>query len=74
MNPMAIMQIKPLLEQFQQRHPKFIQFFNYVSQQIGEDSLIEISVTSADDKKIVTNIRLSREDLELIEKLKSFIK
>ena len=74
MNPMAIMQIKPLLEQFQQRHPKFIQFFNYASQQIGEDSLIEISVTSADDKKIVTNIRLSREDLELIEKLKSFIK
>ncbi|MDE7094506.1 MAG: hypothetical protein K2O52_06315 [Oscillospiraceae bacterium] len=74
MNPMAIMQIKPLLEKFQQRHPKFIQFFNYAGQQIGEDSLIEISVTSPDDKKVVTNIRLSQEDLELIEKLKSLIK
>ena len=71
MNPMKLMKIKPLLEQFQQRHPKFIQFFQYAGQQVTEDTLIEISVTSADGKKTVTNLKLSQEDLALISELKS---
>ncbi len=74
MNPMALMHIKPMLEKFQERHPKFIQFFSYAGQNVEEDSLIEISVTSSDGRKAVTNIRLSAEDLELAQKLKELLK
>ncbi len=74
MNPLALMQIKPLLEGFQERHPKFLQFFHYAGQNVEEDSLIEISVTSADGQKAITNIRLTQEDLELAEKLRELIK
>lgn len=74
MNPMALMHIKPLLEKFQARHPKFIQFFSYAGQNLGEGSLIEISVTSADGRKAVTNIRVTQEDIELMSKMKGLIK
>ncbi|MBE6875643.1 MAG: hypothetical protein E7496_02800 [Ruminococcus sp.] len=74
MNPMALMHIKPMLEKFQERHPKFIQFFGYAGQNVTEGSLIEISVTSPDGRKAITNIRLSEEDLELADKLKELVK
>ncbi len=74
MNPLALMHIKPLLEGFQERHPKFIQFFSYAGQNVDEGSLIEISVTSADGHKAVTNIRIAQEDLELMDKLKALMK
>ncbi len=74
MNPIALMHIKPMMEKFQERHPKFIQFFGYAGQNIEEDSLIEISVTSADGRKAVTNIKLSQEDLEFAKKLKELLK
>lgn len=67
---MKLMKLKPRLEEFQQRHPKFLQFFQYVGQQVTEDSLIEISVTSADGRKTVTNLKLTQEDLALISDLK----
>ena len=73
MNPMALMKIKPLLEQFQERHPKFLQFFGYAGQSLNEDSLLEISITSADGKKTVTNMRVTQEDLELLEKMKEIM-
>jgi hypothetical protein len=74
MNPLVLMRIKPLLEGFQERHPKFIQFFGYAGQNVDEGSLIEISVTSADGRKAITNIRIAQEDLELMEKLKELMK
>ena len=74
MNPLALMHIKPLLEGFQERHPKFIQFFGYAGQNLDEGSLLEISVTSADGRKAVTNIRIAPEELELMDKLKELMK
>ena len=74
MNPIALMHIKPMLEKFQERHPKFIQFFGYAGQNITEGSLIEISIISPDGRKAVTNIRISQEDLELADKMKELMK
>ena len=73
MNPMAFLHIKPLFEQFSQRHPKFVQFFGYASQTLGEGSLLEIAVVDPNGHKAVTNIRVAPEDLELIEQLKSLM-
>lgn len=71
MNPMAFMQMKGLLERFKSNHPKVPMFFKAAAQSIGEGSIIEISVTSPEGKKINTNMRVTAEDLELIEQLKN---
>lgn len=73
MNPMALMHIKPLFEKFRERHPKFVQFFGYAAQNLGEGSKLEISITS-ENSTAKTNIIVAPEDLELIEQLKALIK
>ena len=73
MNPMAFLQFKPMLEQFRERHPKFVSFFSFAGQHIKEGSLLEISVTDPDGKKIVTNIRVSPEDIALFQTFGSML-
>lgn len=71
LNPMAFLKIKPLFEQFRERHPKFVEFLGFAPQHLGEDSILEIIITRADGYTAKTNIRVSAEDLELVEQLKS---
>lgn len=71
MNPMAMMKIKGLLDRFRSNHPKVPMFFSAVSQSIGEGSIIEISITNADGKKLCTNMKVTADDLELFEQLKN---
>ncbi len=72
MNPMALLQIKPMIERFNERHPKFIQFFGYASQNLTEGSILELSITDPNGRKAVTNIRVTPEDIELIQQLGQF--
>lgn len=74
MNPMAMMHLKPMLEQFSQRHPKFIQFFGAAAPYMSEGSKLEIHITSPEGRTIATNIITSPEDLELLEQLRSLLK
>lgn len=74
MNPMALLQLKPLFEQFRDRHPKFVQFFGCAGQSLGENALVEISVTDPEGKKIVTNMKITAEDLELYQNLQSLLR
>jgi hypothetical protein len=46
-------------------------FFSAASQSIGEGSIIEISITNADGKKLCTNMKVTADDLELFEQLKN---
>lgn len=71
MNPMAFMQIKNLLEQFKMSHPKIPMFFIAASKSMDEGSIIEISVTTSDGKRLNTNMRVTAEDLKLVEQLKT---
>ncbi len=73
MNPIAMMQLKPLLEGFRDRHPKFLQFFAYAGQKATAGSLVEISLTGEDGQKIITNIRISPEDVELFRQIKDLL-
>lgn len=74
MNPIAMMKLKPMLEQFGQRHPKFIQFFGAATPYMGEGSKLEIRITNAEGKTIATNLLASPEDLELLDQLKTLLK
>ena len=47
-------------------------FFSDAARSMGEGSIIEISVTAPDGRKITTNMKVNQEDLELVEQLKAF--
>lgn len=70
MNPMALMKIKGLMDKFQSNHPKVPMFFKAAAQNINEGTIIEINVTTAEGKTLCTNMKVTREDLELVEQLK----
>ena len=71
MNPMMLMQMKGMLDDFKRNHPKVPMFFNAAAQSIGEGSIIEIAVTSPEGKKICTNMRVTADDLRLVEQMKN---
>ena len=71
MNPMMLMQMKGMLDEFKRNHPKVPMFFSVAAQSIGEGSIIEITVTSPEGKKICTNMKVTESDLRLVEQMKS---
>lgn len=71
MNPMMLMQMKGMLDTFKQNHPKVPMFFSAATQNIGVGSVIEISVISPEGKKICTNMRVTEDDLKLVEQMKN---
>lgn len=70
-----IQKVKPLIDTFRIEHPKFGLFLNAVRQDaVRKDSIIEITVTSPEGKSYTTNIKLTENDLELLEMMKTFQK
>lgn len=73
-NPASIMKIMGLKNQFTANHPKFAAFFErMVSQGVGEGDIIEIAVTKVDGTPITANMRVTQEDLALLEELKRLV-
>lgn len=70
MNPKNMMKIRELLMKFTMNHPKIPAFFKAASEAIGVDSIIEITVTTADGKTLCTNMKVKPEDVQLMEELK----
>ncbi|MCM1145298.1 MAG: hypothetical protein NC318_12645 [Blautia sp.] len=73
-NPAALFQMMNLWNQFKQNHPKFPKFMAAVYQNgIKEGSIIEINVTTADGQSLNSNLKISAQDMALIEQLKSMM-
>ena len=70
MNPKAILQIKSLLDKFKNNHPKIPMFFSAAAQSIDENSIIEIKVTTAEGQNLITNMKVTSDDIELFKELK----
>ena len=71
MNPADMMKVMSMFRQFQARHPKIVSFMqNEVISGVPEDSVFEISMTKPGEEKVTTNLKVTHEDLELIEQLK----
>lgn len=72
MNPANMFKIMSAWNTFQQNHPKFPQFLAAMQAQgIKEGSILELSVTDPDGRKIETNIKVQQSDLELFEAIKN---
>lgn len=67
-NFMKIFQLKSLWDRFIQNHPKLPLFGQAVmAQAVREGTVIEISVTTAEGQNLVTNLKISPEDMALLE-------
>jgi len=72
MNPQALMQLMSAWNTFKGKHPKFPAFLSAIMKQgIKADTVIEISITDPDGKKIETNLKVTQSDLELFESIKN---
>ena len=75
MNPAATMKIMSCLNKFKSAHPKFVAFFQYVfGQGVPEGTVIEITVTKPGQDPVTANMKVTQEDLELMESLKDISK
>ncbi len=72
-NPKTLLQLKGMLDRFQQNHPKVPQFFRAASGCIDAGSVIEITLTTSSGKELCTNMRVTEDDLEMIRTLGSQI-
>lgn len=72
-NPMALMQMKQKVEEFNSRHPKLGMFFRDAGGRVDTGAVLELSVTSPDGEKIRTNFRVCEEDKELLAMLQALI-
>lgn len=70
MNPMNMMKIKGLLERLKSNHPKVLMFLQDAGQNIGEDTVIEVSITTREGKQMRTNMKVTASDMELIQQMK----
>lgn len=70
MNPLKMMQLSSAMKKFQGNHPRFIAFWNAVrARGLHEGTVLELKMTAPEGETLVTNIRVTREDLELLREL-----
>lgn len=72
MNPGSIFKIKGILDKFNQNHPKVVSYFTSVFGQNGvpEGSVIELTVTKPGEEPVTTNMKVTADDVELVQTLK----
>ncbi len=74
MNIGKVMQLKGAWEKFTANHPKFQPFLQAVSQNgLVEDTIYEMKVTTPDGQTLQTNIKLKKEDIDLLLSLKELV-
>lgn len=70
-NPAIAMKIMNAKNRFTQSHPKFVAFLNVVfSGGIEEGTVIEITVTKPGQTPITSNMKVTQDDMDLMETLK----
>lgn len=71
LNPTMLFKLKGAYEAFVSNHPKFPMFLKAASKDaLQEGSIVEITVTTKEGKKMSTNLLVKQSDLELFESLK----
>ncbi len=74
-NPKTLLRIAELQREFSGRHPKVTAFLSAVtSRGIPEGTVLELTVTKPGEAPVTANMRVSAEDIALIEELKNLRK
>ena len=71
MNAQAMMQLMSAFNTFKNNHPKFVSFAErFIKTGVPEGSIIEISITRPGEEPVVSNLKITQSDLDLIRSLK----
>lgn len=65
-NPMKLMKLREMGERFKANHPRVPAFFEAAMRGVAEGSVIEMSVTDPQGKKICANIRVTADDMAML--------
>jgi hypothetical protein len=72
-NPANIMKLMELKNKFDKNHPKFGAFLKAAGRDaLTEGSIITVSIQAPGKDELVTNLKVTADDLALIEELKNF--
>lgn len=69
-NPAALMKLASARKKFENAHPKVCAFIGSALRDIPAGTVIELSITKPGQDPVVTNMRVTEEDLELFRSLK----
>lgn len=73
-NPAKLLKYKHELSAFVERHPKFIRYLEVVKKDyVKEGSVVDVTVTEPEGKKIHANLRLNAEDVKTLTELEEFL-
>lgn len=67
-NPAKLLELRGMGERFKKNHPRIPGFFNAAVENLQEGSVIEMTVTDPEGKKICANIRVTAEDMEMVRR------
>ncbi|MCI8682606.1 MAG: hypothetical protein HFH50_06380 [Lachnospiraceae bacterium] len=70
-NPTQLFQLMGAWQKFTANHPKFPKFLKAVAAEgIQEHTIIEVSVTTPEGKTYCSNLKITQDDLDLLEQFK----
>ena len=71
-NPAALMKLMQLKSKFESNHPKVVSFVQKVIMSgLPEGTVIEMSVTRPGEEKITANMKVTADDIEIMNELKN---
>ncbi len=67
-NPLELLKMRERLKVFGQQHPRFPAFLHELhTQALEPGTILEIKATTPEGKELITNIRLTEEDVKTIQ-------
>ena len=74
-NPMALMKMKKMWERFNAAPPRLLPYFRALGDgYLAEGSVVEVNVTAPDGRSLKCNLKLTGEDLELMNEISEMAK
>lgn len=71
MNPTAMLKAMEAFKRFQSNHPKVVSYVKTVfGPGLPEGTVLEITCTKPGEEPITTNMKITQDDLELLQMLK----
>jgi hypothetical protein len=73
-NPAKLLQLKKQYEAFVGRHPKFMRYLAYITDNcVAEGSVMDVTVTDAEGRSIHGNAKLSAEDVAFLQEVRRML-
>ncbi len=73
-NPAKFLQLKKQYDAFVERHPKFMRYMAYITDNcISEGAIMDVTVTDAEGKSIHGNAKLTAEDVAFLQEVRKLL-